>query len=122
MNALLLLQPRDVAPRGPGRVHYADLGGNTEIVFQQLELDDEARDRHISVIPDTGLAPGMVILAAWRSGSSTRPRTSDPGRRPAARARPPLNYQIVYSLEGVLDYYTTRSWSCATASPCRSMR
>jgi lysine 6-dehydrogenase len=23
---------------------------------------------------------------------------------------PPLNYQIVYSIEGVLDYYTTRSW------------
>ncbi len=23
---------------------------------------------------------------------------------------PPLNYQIVYSLEGVLDYYTTLSW------------
>jgi lysine 6-dehydrogenase len=23
---------------------------------------------------------------------------------------PPLNYQIVYSLEGVLDYYTTQSW------------
>jgi lysine 6-dehydrogenase len=24
--------------------------------------------------------------------------------------KPPLNYQIVYSLEGVLDYYTTPSW------------
>ena len=24
--------------------------------------------------------------------------------------QPPLNYQVVYSLEGVLDYYTTRSW------------
>jgi lysine 6-dehydrogenase len=24
--------------------------------------------------------------------------------------QPPLNYQIVYSLEGVLDYYTTLSW------------
>jgi lysine 6-dehydrogenase len=23
---------------------------------------------------------------------------------------PPLNYQVVYSLEGVLDYYTTMSW------------
>ena len=23
---------------------------------------------------------------------------------------PPLNYQIVYSLEGALDYYTTTSW------------
>jgi lysine 6-dehydrogenase len=26
------------------------------------------------------------------------------------RPEPPLNYQIVYSLEGVLDYYTTLSW------------
>jgi lysine 6-dehydrogenase len=26
------------------------------------------------------------------------------------RPEPPLNYQIVYSLEGVLDYYTTKSW------------
>jgi lysine 6-dehydrogenase len=24
--------------------------------------------------------------------------------------QPPLNYQLVYSLEGVLDYYTTQSW------------
>ena len=26
------------------------------------------------------------------------------------KPEPPLNYQIVYSLEGVLDYYTTLSW------------
>ena len=44
--------------------------------------------------------------------------------------QPPLNYQIVYSLEGVLDYYTTLSWvaprrqahsrcgRCPSASPC----
>ena len=35
---------------------------------------------------------------------------------------PPLNYQIVYSLEGVLDYYTTLSWSCATASDSRCVQ
>src|SRR2546429_7926889 len=46
-------------------VHCADLGGNTEIVFQQRKLDAAARERGVSVIPDCGLAPGMVnILAA----------------------------------------------------------
>jgi len=46
-------------------VHCADLGGNTEIVFQQKELDAEAKHRNVSVIPDCGLAPGMVnVLAA----------------------------------------------------------
>ena len=32
---------------------------------------------------------------------------------------PPLNYQIVYSLEGALDYYTTPPGCCAAASRCR---
>jgi len=30
---------------------------------------------------------------------------------------PPLNYQIVYSLEGVLDYYTTQSWVLRDGQP-----
>src|SRR6266568_4453188 len=33
-------------------VHCADLGGNTEIVFQQKKLDAEAKQRNVSVIPD----------------------------------------------------------------------
>jgi lysine 6-dehydrogenase len=92
--------------------HYADLGGNTEIVRQQLELDDRARDRGVSVVPDSGLAPGMVnILAAagierLDEVDAVRIRVGGLPRHP----EPPLNYQIVYSLEGVLDYYTTRSW------------
>src|ERR1043166_6679240 len=45
--------------------HLCDLGGNTEIVFQQKKLHEVARSRNISIIPDCGLAPGMVnILAA----------------------------------------------------------
>src|SRR2546430_11888204 len=43
-------------------VHCADLGGNTEIVFQQRKLDAAARDRGVSLIPDCGLAPGMVNI------------------------------------------------------------
>ena len=30
---------------------------------------------------------------------------------------PPLNYQIVYSLEGALDYYTTKSWVLRNGKP-----
>src|SRR3989475_8754263 len=46
-------------------LHCADLGGNTEIVFNQKKLDREACARNVSVTPDWRLAPGMVnILAA----------------------------------------------------------
>jgi len=93
-------------------VHYADLGGNTGIVFQQLQLDETARAHGISAIPDCGLAPGMVnILAA--AGIRALDRTDQVrcyvGGLPQ-HPRPPLHYTIVYSLEGVLDYYTTTSW------------
>lgn len=89
--------------------HYADLGGNTEIVERQRTLDGEAKAQGVSVVPDTGLAPGMVNILAedgirrmdevksvriWVGGLPQNPR-------------PPLDYQIVYSLEGVLDYYVT---------------
>jgi lysine 6-dehydrogenase len=92
--------------------HFADLGGNTEIVQRQERLDGDAAAKGLSVIPDCGLAPGLVnILAAegirrldraesvriWVGGLPQHPE-------------PPLNYQIVYSLEGALDYYTTPSW------------
>jgi lysine 6-dehydrogenase len=39
--------------------HLCDLGGNTDIVRQQLDLDSEARRAGVSVIPDCGQVPGM---------------------------------------------------------------
>ncbi len=93
-------------------VHFADLGGNTEIVFKQKTLDPAARKKGVSIIPDSGLAPGMVnILAehAIRQLDTVESVRIFVGGLPQ-RPEPPLNYQIVYSLEGVLDYYTTLSW------------
>ncbi len=92
--------------------HFSDLGGNTEIVFEQKKLNDAALAKGLSVIPDCGLAPGMVnILAAEgirRLDKAEKVKIYVGGlpRHP----EPPLNYQIVYSLEGALDYYTTTSW------------
>jgi len=92
-------------------VHFCDLGGNTAIVQAQLGLDAAARAAGVSVIPDCGLAPGMVnILAeagirALDTAHVVRMFVGGLPRHPV----PPLNYQIVYSLEGALDYYTTPS-------------
>src|SRR2546422_11343805 len=102
-------------------VHCADLGGNTEIVFQQKELDGEAKQRNVSVIPDCGLAPGMVnVLAAEgirRVGDAESVKVYVGGL--PQHPEPPLNYQIVYSLEGALDYYTTPSWVLREGKPTR---
>ena len=91
--------------------HFCDLGGNTEIVLQQKKLNDAAIRQGVSVIPDCGLAPGMVnILAAEgirRMDVAERVKIYVGGL--PQKPEPPLNYQIVYSLEGALDYYTTPS-------------
>ena len=93
-------------------VHFSDLGGNTEIVFQQKRLNDLAVRNGVTVVPDCGVAPGMVNIlaeqgiASMDSVAAVRIFVGGLPQKP----EPPLNYQIVYSLEGVLDYYTTLSW------------
>ena len=93
-------------------VHFCDLGGNTEIVFQQKALAERAIAKGVTVIPDCGVAPGMVNILAEHgirqldTVESVRIYVGGLPQNP----EPPLNYQVVYSLEGVIDYYTTRSW------------
>ena len=93
-------------------VHCCDLGGNTEIVFKQKQLDAAAKQQNITIVPDCGLAPGMVnILAEYGIAQldtvdSVKIFVGGLPQHP----EPPLNYMLVYSLEGALDYYTTLSW------------
>ena len=92
--------------------NFCDLGGNTEIVLEQRKLDAKAKEKGLSVIPDCGLAPGMVnILAEYGIEQMDEVESVKiyVGGLPQ-HPEPPLNYQIVYSLEGVIDYYTTLSW------------
>lgn len=93
-------------------VHFCDLGGNTEIVLGQKEFDTIAKRNGVSAVVDCGLAPGMVNILAQHgidmldSVNSVRMYVGGLPANPV----PPLNYQVVYSLEGALDYYTTDSW------------
>ncbi|NUO64163.1 MAG: saccharopine dehydrogenase [Gemmatimonadaceae bacterium] len=100
-------------------VHFCDLGGNTEIVFKQKELDAQAKKKNVTIVPDCGLAPGMVnILAQYGIDQldETKAVRIYVGGLPQ-NPEPPLNYQIVYSIEGVLDYYTTLSWVVRDGKP-----
>ena len=92
-------------------VHFTDLGGNTEIVNQQKTLDLEARRKNITIVPDSGLAPGMVsILAVHGAGrfdqiDEIHIRVGGLPQDP----QPPLNYQIVFSVEGLINEYVERA-------------
>ena len=41
-------------------VSICDLGGNTDVVWSQLRLDEAARARGVSVVPDCGMGPGLI--------------------------------------------------------------
>ena len=87
--------------------NLVDLGGNHDVVNEQLALDGEAARAGIIVIPDCGLAPGMVSLMvadAVQKLDKTNSAHIRVGGLPQA-PRPPLNYQIAFSVEGLINEY-----------------
>jgi lysine 6-dehydrogenase len=93
------------------RTNFCDLGGNNSVVDSELALDAEARSAGVNVIPDCGLAPGMVsVLAAHGAARFSRLdglhiRVGGLPQTP----RPPLDYQIVFSVEGLINEYVERA-------------
>ncbi|HEX8921745.1 MAG TPA: saccharopine dehydrogenase C-terminal domain-containing protein [Pyrinomonadaceae bacterium] len=93
------------------RVNFCDLGGNNSVVAEELALDEAARAAGINIIPDCGLAPGLVsILAAhgarlFEQLEAIHIRVGGLPQNP----RPPLNYQIVFSVEGLINEYVERA-------------
>lgn len=87
--------------------HLVDLGGNNDMVSAQLELNAEAEQAGVTIVPDCGLAPGMVaVLAAdamakFDKVDSMKIRVGGLPQSP----RPPLNYMMVFSAEGLINEY-----------------
>jgi lysine 6-dehydrogenase len=87
--------------------HMCDLGGGWTIVQKQIELNDKARDAGVTVIPDCGLAPGMVSVLA-RHGIEYLDRADSVKIRVGGlqqEPRPPLNYALIFSVEGLINEY-----------------
>jgi lysine 6-dehydrogenase len=89
------------------RVHMTDLGGNTAIVRQQLELDPKARAAGVGIVPDCGMGPGLNIsLAAYVMELLDVPREvriwdgglpQDP--------KEPWNYALTFNIAGLTNEY-----------------
>ncbi len=87
--------------------HFCDLGGNNYVVDAQLALDEEARAAGVSIIPDCGLAPGMVSILAMH-GAAQFERLDEIHIRVGGLPqdpKPPLDYQLVFSVEGLINEY-----------------
>ncbi|MDD1504297.1 saccharopine dehydrogenase C-terminal domain-containing protein [Lysinibacillus sp. CNPSo 3705] len=93
-------------------VHSVDLGGHIGGVTEKiLDLDDEAKAKGVTIIPDLGVAPGMVNILAGYGASKLDEVESIKlfvGGIPT-EPKPPLHYTRVFSLDGVFDHYTEPS-------------
>ena len=87
--------------------HLCDLGGNSEIVDKQLSLSSEAERAGVSIIPDCGLAPGMVsMLVKWGVenfdwADTVKIRVGGLPQNPMNE----LNYERLFSIEGLINEY-----------------
>ena len=87
--------------------NFCDLGGNNYVVDAQLALDEQAKNAQINIIPDCGLAPGMVSVLAMHGANRFEEieeihiRVGGLPQNP----QPPLDYQLVFSVEGLINEY-----------------
>ncbi len=87
--------------------NFCDLGGNNYVVDAQLAMDEQAKAAGINIIPDCGLAPGMVSILAMH-GAARFERLDEIHIRVGGlpqRPEPPLDYQLVFSVEGLINEY-----------------
>ncbi len=93
-------------------VPMCDLGGDIEVVREELKLSNAAKAAGISIIPDCGLAPGMNNLLAvygmkrLDETNSVQIRCGGLPQTP----RPPLGYRLVFNLEGMLNNYFGKAY------------
>ncbi|MFD1850437.1 saccharopine dehydrogenase family protein [Oceanobacillus bengalensis] len=93
-------------------VSSIDLGGHIgHITDKVLALYDDAKSANVTIIPDLGVAPGMInILSGYGASKLDNPQLVKlfVGGIPV-RPEPPLEYNHVFSMEGVFDHYTDPS-------------
>jgi lysine 6-dehydrogenase len=89
------------------KTHMTDMGGNEQVVRNQLALNQEAKKAGISIIPDCGMGPGLTgSLAAY--GIHLLDEAQDvyiwDGGLPQ-NPSPPWNYQVTFHINGLTNEY-----------------
>jgi lysine 6-dehydrogenase len=88
-------------------VSLCDLGGNTDVVWSQLRLDEAARARGTSVVPDCGMGPGLINhMGVYVMELLDRPREVHlyDGGLPQDPVEP-WGYQLTFHVNGLTNEY-----------------
>ena len=89
------------------KTHFLDLGGNNDIVNKEKSLFNNAYKNNVTIIFDCGLAPGLTsvitkdLVEQIDSIEYVKIRVGGLPINP----KPPLNYQIVFSPNGLINEY-----------------
>jgi lysine 6-dehydrogenase len=84
-----------------------DLGGNTDLVREQMKLKPQAIEADISIIPDCGQVPGMgtsLTVYAMSLLDETEEVMMWDGGNPL-HPKPPFNYILTFNIAGLTNEY-----------------
>lgn len=91
--------------------NMVDMGGDTRVSRQTLTLDRQAVEAGVTVVPDTGLAPGLVnnlgsyIIENLGSTETVKLYCGGLPQHPI----PPFNYKLVFNIEGLVTEYNDQA-------------
>lgn len=87
------------------QTHLCDMGGHTGVVQQQLALDAAAQAAGVSIVPDCGMGPGLIVtMAAYamsRLDEAEAIYIYDGGL--PQQPQPPWNYQLTFNINGLTN-------------------
>jgi len=112
VGTLLSAVPYHMHPRVAGAcirmgTCMCDLGGSTAVALEIHRMDGLAREAGVSIIPDCGLAPGLVntlAVCGMEEMDVCREVQARCGGLPQ-RPRPPLDYKLVFAISGLTVEY-----------------
>jgi len=90
------------------KTNMIDMGGDTTVTMETLKLDGDAKAAGVTVVPDTGLAPGLVnslgthLMSMFDEVDTVRMYCGGLPQNP----KPPFNYKLVFNVEGLVAEYT----------------
>jgi lysine 6-dehydrogenase len=105
------MHPQVAAVAIGAKTHMVDMGGDTGVTWKTLEHDADAKEAGVTVIPDTGLAPGLVnnigcyLMEQLEGCESVKLYCGGLPQNP----KPPFNYKLVFNIEGLVTEYMHRS-------------
>lgn len=88
-------------------VSCVDMGNDTDVTRETLSWDPQAKAKGVSIVPDCGLAPGLVnslanaLIETVPGLHTVRLYCGGLPQNP----KPPLNYALAFSVEGLLGEY-----------------